>query len=1580
MSNPVLLLTDGTTQIDLLTKEKQNGLFLNEWVPSIAGYKNDGIWRDSGQADGRRLADRKWANVNETFDIKAAAYEQDRTIYDMQDVRRLLEKAADYWVANWQDEPVWIEARAACETNTRYGLVYSGRIPEDDNPYNQPFYGEGNAVMDDLQLIIERIPWWLGYAPLNPCDESVSEVVVLQETVCDPSYLTFDGSASLCNCGNGATIDDLPDFAVAGRGQITVEAWIRARGWGEANLGVISAKNNLGNGWAFLLNAATPGIYAQIDGAVQNAISASVAYGSSMFNEWHHVLMCYDETGGDTPAARTIYFAVDGVWATVYATQQVSIGNYNSDVGRDLIVGNNAFSSRTFDGDIAWVRVSDSIRYTVGTDFEPDERCLPPATDANTMLLLTHYPGSGTVSWDRSGNLNHGVLTSTTWSCDCEVTTTGNSPCWPKHLEFNNDSSLVNCGRGVSLDDIPDFVGAARGDITAQAWIRADGYGEGNQGYIIGKTNWFLRVSNTVGLRAAVVCGAQSAVSECGLDEFTADGEWHHVLMAYSEVGTAGMLPRFIYLAVDGVWVTSYPTQQGSIGAYATDVGADLIIGNVAAATAGFNGGIAWIKVSDKIEHDPVLGPVFSPEPRCQLPPIDANTMCQVIYEGTGTTTYDRSGNDNDGTITDGVWDCDCEYTDSQNVECNCVEAGNEQGWRYEGWQVHDANPANVTDIIETSGGRLVACDDNSQVWFTDDGSAPWTAAATPPAPNVFCYSMIEASDGYLYLLGRDTVTGRAECWRSTDGGDNWTQRTNDITGAALGGGLQVNSITEFSGLAAFYVGPPLFVAARNGIYYTIDGGVTWIWSFGTGGGVDNPLCVYAWTDGYIYASISGTVGDYIIRSDDGLVWEYVPLALSLSCICITGLSDGYLYAAEGGTRLHRTTDGINWSLVCSTPGMPQDDLILADDGIYYGADGDIVRATNPTDWGDTYNGVGIQTIVQYSGNGLIYAGELGSIVIQSESVTVGRDDTCRDEVFVSNKANIAQLTDIFVYDASIATYIPQFPAAALPFFLLPDPVALGDIVYFGIDSTIEDIGPYCSLVFDILQPLVLDGTLIWEYSQAGPAWATLNVSDGTTSGGGIPLSTPGVNSVHWVPPTDWAAIAVNGVTARWVRLRVSVFTTHIQAPVQQNRDVYTAVSPSVDIDDLQVQGDIPALLRVKARNRSDEDYYETKDELDLLDNRLLIGLRTLGRGASFTSFINLAEDGVVANSYAQNPIGVYVEDGAGTTTGANPRAAAGIACVHTTPPTGSVDTYADAVAITFGPSVARDFYGTYHIFLRAQLEEPSATPSGDDEDVRVRLKIQSGSGGISKITQHKRFVGWDANGEVYKDFQMLDFGRIDLPVTDLFKTTELPDEFTVTVQISSAAGTSLEVNLYDLILVPVDEWAGDFIDSALEDDSGVGNGYRLDADSTTYPKRRIRSLVRGIDPVEFIKASYQPITPGPAILQANADQRLWFVAARAIYLGKATAGAGVVTLTDSYSDFLRAGVRAGMVAYDITGATSTGITAVTKTTCTCTDAIWTAGDEYMIICNGIYRSEPWAVHSIQLEHNPRYLSMRGSR
>ena len=159
MPTPLLRITDGTFHVDLVSTSK-SGLKLKEWIPKYAPLKSDGSWQSSSLADGRRLSLYKYENIIDTFELVAVGQSQDAVIKDTQEINRLLTQARDYHTSPFILEPVWIEAKGSCETNTRYSLIYNYKFDRDGDPYSQPFFGMWPYVgMNDLTLIIEHGPW-----------------------------------------------------------------------------------------------------------------------------------------------------------------------------------------------------------------------------------------------------------------------------------------------------------------------------------------------------------------------------------------------------------------------------------------------------------------------------------------------------------------------------------------------------------------------------------------------------------------------------------------------------------------------------------------------------------------------------------------------------------------------------------------------------------------------------------------------------------------------------------------------------------------------------------------------------------------------------------------------------------------------------------------------------------------------------------------------------------------------------------------------------------------------------------------------------------------------------------------------------------------------------------------------------------------------------------------------------------------------------------------------------------------------------------------------------------------------------
>jgi len=493
------------------------------------------------------------------------------------------------------------------------------------------------------------------------------------------------------------------------------------------------------------------------------------------------------------------------------------------------------------------------------------------------------------------------------------------------------------------------------------------------------------------------------------------------------------------------------------------------------------------------------------------------------------------------------------------------------------------------------------------------------------------------------------------------------------------------------------------------------------------------------------------------------------------------------------------------------------------------------------------------------------------------------RQPTTADEVYVANKRNVANITNVHYWDSNANNWSANLMVAGLPFAMLPNPILADDVVVFGINTALPDSGPFCSLVFDIGTAMTLVTGTQWKYSSVGADptvnWNNLTVQDNTDQDGamtGMPFDTLGVGSVHWEQPAAWTeqnptvnAVAL-GVTGYWVAMDIVTVAGADTPPWQQNRDIYSIVWPYIEIDPattadvVQVGGDAPTLAQYKTTSRSDHSRgvgAPPADEPTLWSDRLICGLRSLSRGAAFTAYINLANE--------QNPAGITITAGLGAFT-VNTTTASGVYVLSGI----LVANYGRQVTITLGPTMIPSYAGTFHMYLRAQQVGGAA----GDVNVDIRITHTTSADGFNFFTKRVSF-------ESTNDWRLLDFGQISLPG---FVLNSSDNVNAVRIEIwanDDTASAARRVRLYDLVLIPVDEWAydsnnpGRYIESILGRDATDGRR-TLDIDGITLPKRDIRSPLR-IEANDYIEQEWRTITPSGPIMQANASQRLWFLSVR---------------------------------------------------------------------------------------------------
>jgi hypothetical protein len=562
---------------------------------------------------------------------------------------------------------------------------------------------------------------------------------------------------------------------------------------------------------------------------------------------------------------------------------------------------------------------------------------------------------------------------------------------------------------------------------------------------------------------------------------------------------------------------------------------------------------------------------------------------------------------------------------------------------------------------------------------------------------------------------------------------------------------------------------------------------------------------------------------------------------------------------------------------------------------------------------------------------------------------TLGRAATTNSqEVIVSSKQVYSNLTHIFVDDGGV--FGSNLLDAALPYSLLPAAPAVDDAVYFGNDV---DIAPFSSLVFDLLTALSGTLTVVWEYSDGAAGWPTLTTFDFNTDD----LGFTGVETVAWVNPSDWVTELVNGVTALWVRLRVSAFTSITTVAQQQNRNVYASMMGHVNTVAAQVGGDIPALNFTTTMTPVLPIVSSLTDQ-EVYSDRVIMALRSVSRGDTFTPYLhvtNAASNPSPYASFTQND----------TTRVTDPTAAWNVRATYNPP---GIQPFASraywAIVADFN-----DYLGSYHVFVRARQS------GGDIGDINIRLGVLAFAQDDMIIRTRSKSV------RPISEWDLIDLGVLTLVPNFIPNPTFAILEFHVEAECT--VGVSIpDLYIQDLILMPVDEWSGDFYqDTARKENGRFYQG--LEIDPISHPKKPTFTL-RSRSQNRLLNFAV-PVLNGTPILQANAEQELYFLLAQYYKsTGTHTGANNQATLTDASADFVNEGVEIGMEIVNETDNSRGEITGVTVTTITVTllggtDNDWDTNDVYYIMTDKWISRHEQCVY-VNVQRNNRYLGMRGER
>lgn len=852
-----------------------------------------------------------------------------------------------------------------------------------------------------------------------------------------------------------------------------------------------------------------------------------------------------------------------------------------------------------------------------------------------------------------------------------------------------------------------------------------------------------------------------------------------------------------------------------------------------------------------------------------------------------------------------------------------CVPLSATRSWTITGWGHGNSGGGGFTTItgavlclVQTPNGDILAgTDDQAQIYRSSDNGGHWLQVAKLGATTDAVNAMVVTAAGNVFAA----VTGSTAAmgiWKSSTGGTSWIKNLNDPTGqgyrdiaytvqgnylVAGGGGAvgEQNNLVFSNNEGGFWSIPnskpsvygvksvagqqePVIATTYPGqnisdpfnlagavffgydTYYTIAGvgyrtsQGQWDTSTpGSGqmgnGGLDMAVFLYKNPQGSYYRRALWVVKSAANVADTE-VWQWPNPAGGFNfgkLATITGKNfntvyvdpvawqsiptDRTIWAGANGEIWVSYNSGLSWALATAAPvNQVRAILRTAQGTLIAGGDG-----------GEVYIYTGDSG--SQGGNTETEPAIPGGVVVNS--YTLGMEETCDDAVIAVNKSTFSNLTHVEYYNGSTYTEL-QF-ATLPPYAFLGDTAVNTHIAYFGSKTSDINVpgGTFSNLVFELTRAAE-NITVVWEYWN-GAAWTALTVQDSSAG-----FRTLGVGSVHWLVPANWATTAVNGVTGYWVRSRLSAVASNPVTPIHDSlyshRYLYSANLPYVEMAAESVLGDLPAAAQIRWHNRAGSAVNP-----DLEIDRMVCGLRSFKRGKFFNAYLNASD--------TQIPFGISLVKDVDATWASSLRAPTNRMLTVSYAGAGRLNTWNDLLQFRIANTIARDYYGSYRAFVRVNKVGAGLNTW------QLRLDTYFGSGGSEAYTK----TVFPTTG---MDWELLDFGQITIPSSQIsFSSNELADVTVIAIE-GSCTTIGVALNIYDLILIPTDEWAIDTRSPSgpIVGEARIEGGDYMDIDSISNPKQMIVATNRS--PADLVISRYQTISNGPVMLQTRQQQRLWFL------------------------------------------------------------------------------------------------------
>lgn len=151
------------TTIDLL---QPSVITLDEYILKRPEIKQGGVWADSPISPGRRLISGEIGNVTETIRLIIKGTSLEQVISIEQQLVNMQRDCRDFWINNYQIEPVYIQHQVYGEPGPRFAILHKIEL-DITAPSGEPT--SATSLWRDVVIVIEREGGWRPIPPgANP--------------------------------------------------------------------------------------------------------------------------------------------------------------------------------------------------------------------------------------------------------------------------------------------------------------------------------------------------------------------------------------------------------------------------------------------------------------------------------------------------------------------------------------------------------------------------------------------------------------------------------------------------------------------------------------------------------------------------------------------------------------------------------------------------------------------------------------------------------------------------------------------------------------------------------------------------------------------------------------------------------------------------------------------------------------------------------------------------------------------------------------------------------------------------------------------------------------------------------------------------------------------------------------------------------------------------------------------------------------------------------------------------------------------------------------------------------------------